>query len=507
METAEVTSPPDGADRELERGSIGLPSAVVQGAAFVAPTAGIVATVGFIATYAGLASPLAFTAGTIICLAIGIVVGEYARRVVTAGSFYSFLRSTFGASAGFVAGIILALSYFIVFGFQLGFFGSFIQGLGANGGLSIAWQIIAIALVTLSVVFTIRGIRPSLRFGLIALGFEIAVLMAVAIIVIAKGGASGNSLEPFNPSKSLGGQHGFWIAVVYTIFAFTGFESAATLGEEVKRPRYTIPLAVIGTVVAIGLFEIIMSYATVIGFGTSKAGVLALTKAPTPIPTIATRYAGPWLNTLVTLAIVSSFTALNLTTVSALSRMTYSMARDRLLPGWLGGLNRWHSPGRAAVVLGVASLVYVLAVGSHWGPTNLATWTSYFATLFWILAYGIVIIGIVRFIWTKFRSEWSWWRHGLIPLIAFGGVVWVARGNVTPLPPSPLDYFIWATLGITLAVMLLAYWLKRSRPEIVERAAYVFDEQEHEPGSAQQATSVAQDGQGAEPLLGPESAS
>lgn len=505
METLEATSRPGPTDQALERGSIGLPSAVVQGAAMVAPTAGIVATVAFIATYAGLASPLAFAAGTVICLAIALVVGEYARRVVTAGSFYSFLRATFGAAAGFVAGIILALSYFIVFGFQLGFFGSYIQGLGANGGYAVAWQIVAIALVTLGVGLTVAGIRPSLRLGLIALAFECSVLLALAIIVIAKGGASGNSLEPFNPSKSLGGSRGFWIAVVYTIFAFTGFESAATLGEEVKRPRRTIPLAVIGTVLAIGLFEILMSYATVIGYGTSKAGVLGLTKATSPIPTIATRYAGSWLNTLVTLAIVSSFTALNLVTVSALSRMTYSMARDRLLPGWLGHLNRWHAPGRAAVVLGVASLVYVIAVGSHWGPTNLAAWTSYFATLFWILAYACVVVGIVLFIWRKYRSEWSWWKHGLIPLIAFGGVVWVARGNVNPFPPSPLSYFVWATIGITFAVVAFAYWLKRRRPDIVERAAYVFDEQEQDTGSVQEDVSAVDQGTG--PVVGPESAS
>ena len=145
------------------------------------------------------------------------------------------------------------------------------------------------------------------------------------------------------------------------------------------------------------------------------------------------------------------------------------------------------------MVLGVTSLVYVLAVGSHWGPTNMAAWTSYFATLFWILAYACVIVGIVRFIWTKYRSEWSWWRHGLIPLIAFGGVVWVGRGNVNPFPPSPLSCFVWATIGITLAVVALAYWLKRRRPDIVERAAYVFDEQEG--GSAQgSAPSPEQDG-------------
>jgi len=227
-----------------------------------------------------------------------------------------------------------------------------------------------------------------------------------------------------------------------------------------------------------------------------------------PIPSLASRYVGSWMYTLVTLAIVSSFTALNLVTVSALSRMTYSMARDKLLPGWLGELNRFRAPGRAALVLGVASLVYVIAVGSHWGPTNLAAWTSYFATLFWILAYACVVIGIVRFIWTKYRSEWSWWRHGLIPLIAFGGVVWVARGNVNPFPPSPLSWFIWATIAITLAVVVFAYWLKRRRPDIVERAAYVFDDQEHDGSSMHQSASGVQEDLGAVdedagPVIGP----
>jgi amino acid transporter len=459
----------------LESGSIGLPSAIVQGAAMVAPTAGIVASVAFIASYSGLASPLAFAVGTVICLAVALVVGEYARRVVTAGSFYSFLRATFGASAGFVAGIVLALSYFIVFGFQLGFIGSFVQGLGAGGGYAVAWQIVAAALVVLSVGFTVLGIRPSLRLGLIALGLECTVLLVLGLIVVAQGGASGNTIQAFNPSRSLGGSHGFWIAVVYTIFAFTGFESAATLGEEVRRPRRTIPLAVIGTVLAIGLFETFLSYATVVGYGTSKSNVVALTTAASPIASLASRYGNSALSTFVTLAIISSFTALNLVTISALSRMTYSMARDGLLPRWLGQLNARKAPARAAIFIGVASLAYALGVGSNWGPVNLASWTSYFATLFWILAYAGVILGIVRFIWTKYRAEWSWWRHGLVPLIALGGIVWVAYGNVHPLPPSPLKYFIWATIGITLAVAAFGYWLKRRRPDIVERAAYVFE--------------------------------
>lgn len=459
----------------LNRGVIGLPSAVVQSAAMVAPTAGIVATVAFIAGYAGLASPLTFAIGTVICLAIGIVVGEYARRIPTAGAFYSYLRETFGPATGFVAGLVLALSYFIVFGFQVGFFSSFVQGLTAGDGFSVPWQIFAVALFCLSVGLAVVGVKPSLRTGLIALAIECVILLVVGLLIVAKGGASGNSFAPFDWSHSLKGQSGLWIAVVYTIFSFTGFESATTLGEEVKRPKRNIPLAVVGTVLVIGIFETFMSYASVIGYGTSKTGIASLVGAPSPISSLAERYGNSSLSFLVTLAIVSSFTALNVVTVSALSRMAYSMSRDGLLPKMMGQLNSRGAPGRSAVAIGGSALVLILIFGTVWGPEVLASWMSYFATLFWIVAYVFVVIGIVRFMWVKRRSEASWFFHGFVPLVAFGGLVWVAYGNVHPLPPAPLDYFIWATIGVIALIGGLGYWLRRNRPEIVERAAFIFE--------------------------------
>lgn len=463
------------AKRHLDHGVIGLPSAVVQSAAMVAPTAGIVATVAFIAGYAGLASPLTFAIGTLICLCIGVVVGEYARRIPTAGSFYSYLKGTFGPATGFVAGIVLSVSYFVVFGFQVGFFSSFAQQLTAGAGFSVPWQVFAVAMFCLSVGLAVAGIKPSLRAGLVALALECAILLAVGLLIVVKGGVSGNSFAPFNWSHSLKGQSGLWIAVVYTIFSFTGFESATTLGEEVKRPKRNIPLAVVGTVLVIGIFETFMSYASVIGYGTSKAGVAALVDAPSPISSLAERYGNSFLSFLVTLAIVSSFTALNVVTVSALSRMTYSMSQDGLLPKMVGKLNRRKAPGTAAIVIGGAALALILILGTVYGPEALASWTSYFATLFWIVAYVFVVAGIVRFMWVKRRGEASWFLHGLVPLIAFGGLVWVAYGNVHPLPPAPLDYFIGAAIGVIALITVLAYWLRRSRPEIVQRAEYIFE--------------------------------
>jgi amino acid transporter len=321
----------------------------------------------------------------------------------------------------------------------------------------VPWQIFAVALFCLSVGLAVVGVKPSLRTGLIALAIECVILLVVGLLIVAKGGASGNSFAPFDWSHSLKGQSGLWIAVVYTIFSFTGFESATTLGEEVKRPKRNIPLAVVGTVLVIGIFETFMSYASVIGYGTSKTGIASLVGAPSPISSLAERYGNSSLSFLVTLAIVSSFTALNVVTVSALSRMAYSMSRDGLLPKMMGQLNSRGAPGRSAVAIGGSALVLILIFGTVWGPEVLASWMSYFATLFWIVAYVFVFF------------------HGFVPLVAFGGLVWVAYGNVHPLPPAPLDYFIWATIGVIALIGGLGYWLRRNRPEIVVRAAFIFE--------------------------------
>ena len=63
----------------------------------------------------------------------------------------------------------------------------------------------------------------------------------------------------------------------------------------------------------------------------------------------------------------------------------------------------------------------------------------------------------------------------MVPAVAMGGLVWVAYGNVHPLPPSPLSDFIWVTIAGTIGIAGLAYWLKRNRPDIVDRAGYVFE--------------------------------
>ncbi len=464
----------------LERHAIGLPAVTAQSAALIAPAAGSVASLAFIAGYSGAATPLAFLIGLLVCVCIALVIGEYARRLPSAGSFYTYLTRTFGPKTGFVTGLALFGAYLLLFPFQLDFFGNFVSSLLATSNVHIAWWVFSAALIVLSTTLGVLGVKPSLRTGLIGLGFEMAVLTVFALVIIFKGGASGNTIQAFNPADSLKGSSGLLTAVVYTIFAFVGFESATTLGDEAREPRRTIPRAVMLTTLVVGIFYVIVSYAVAIGYGTSTKDVTSLVSASAPFTTLADHFGNGVLSVFVNLAVISSFTALNIVTVIAVSRIFWKMGRDGLLPTAFSRVNRQQSPYVACLFSGTLALVASILFGAIYGALNFASWLSYFATLFFIAAYLLISVGLIRFMWRDHRSEFSWAKHAVLPVISIAAMIWVLWGNIHPYPPAPLRWFIYATIGVLLIGVGVAHWLARNRPEAMQKAGLLMADIEAE---------------------------
>jgi amino acid transporter len=464
----------------LERHAIGLPAVTAQSAALIAPAAGSVAGLVFIVGYSGAATPLAFLIGLLVCVCIALVIGEYARRLPSAGSFYTYLTRTFGPKTGFVTGVALFGAYLLLFPFQLDFFGNFVSSLLAASDVHIAWWVFSAALIILSTTLGVLGVKPSLRTGLIGLGFEMLILTIFALVIIVKGGAAGNTIQAFDPSHSLKGSGGLLTAVVYTIFAFVGFESATTLGDEARKPRRTIPRAVLLTTLVVGVFYVIVSYSVTIGYGVSAKNVQSLATAATPFNTLADRFGDGTLSVFVNLAVISSFTALNIVTVVAVSRIFWKMGRDGLLPSAFGRLNARQSPHVACLFAGALALVASILFGAIWGALNFASWLSYFATLFFIAAYLFISVGLIRFMWRDYRQEFSWIRHALLPVISIAAMIWVLWGNIHPYPPAPLRWFIYATVGVLVISALIAQWLDRTRPDAMRRAGSLLADVEAE---------------------------
>jgi amino acid transporter len=474
VESSAITSSQDTRVSNLSGASIGLSGAVVQSAALIAPAVGATAGFVFIAGQSGFAAPFAMVIGMLISLCVAVVIGDYARKLPAAGSFYNYLTAAFGPKTGFVTGFMLFGAYVLLLPFQLSFFGNYAATYFDAQGFHLAWQWWALALILVTTTLCAVGLSPSLKVGLLGLTFEVLVFGTVSIVVLVNGGDAGLSLKPFDPSESALGFSGIIYGLVFAIFAFVGFESSTTLGEEVHEPRRTIPRAVLVTTVVIGLFYTLLMYVGVVGFGISAPGLEALQSDGAPFNTLAQTFAGSWLSTLVTISVMTSFLALNIVTVTAASRMIYSMGRDRMLPAWFDHVNARRSPGRAALAVGIFGAAVTLIFGSAYTPGESAEWGSYIATLFFIVAYALLIVGVVRLYRTKYKDEFSLLRHVAIPIAGIVGVGIVAYGNVHPLPPSPLRYFIWATLAVAVLSALVSIWLERRDPEKLVTAGQLF---------------------------------
>src|SRR5262249_54065968 len=140
---------------------------------------------------------------------------------------------------------------------------------------------------------------------------------------------------------------------------FSGFEGAATTGEEARLPRRIIPVAVVASLVFSGLAYTFGAYIEQIGYASSDA----LAAADVPMVTVATTYMASWVGTLVNIAALLSLFGGVLACMNAGARLLFVMGRDGFVSRALAAVHaRQRSPYRSAAVVAVLSVISLLAL-------------------------------------------------------------------------------------------------------------------------------------------------
>ena len=212
--------------------------------------------------------------------------------------------------------------------------------------------------------------RLSTRAGIILGIFEIAVFAALAIWMLVSNAGS-LDLQAFNPSNrnpdAASDFSGIFKGMIFGILAFIGFEAAAPLGEEAQRPRWTIPRAVVGSALLIGLFYVLCSYAWVYGAGFDNF-LTQVSENPDPWRALGKAFWGAgWV--LVFLAIANSAIANANAGVNAATRVLYAMARNGAMPEPLARTHPEHRTPHVAIIFNViGGVVLALVLGAISGP-------------------------------------------------------------------------------------------------------------------------------------------
>lgn len=125
---------------------------------------------------------------------------------------------------------------------------------------------------------------------------------------------------------------------------------------EARRPFVSVPRAVLGTAVLVGLLSLLAAHTQVVGFSGELGG------QPEPVVTLAAAQGMPWMVVLLDVGISTSFVACTLATTNALVRVLFSMGRDGIAPRALGATHRHYRTPHVAVAVALPLLVGVPAV-------------------------------------------------------------------------------------------------------------------------------------------------
>jgi amino acid transporter len=431
----------------------------------LAPTMAMALGTAFAASEAGGAAPLSYLLGFVGSLCLGFVVIKFARRYVAAGVGFTYVRAAFGIPAGFTAGWVYAGAWMFGVAVNSAIASNSLVAFFALHGDTVSWLVFFIPMILICAGINYIGVKPSVRAQVT---LELASMAALAIImafVLAKGGAHGLSLSPFNPHYSTKGWGGIGYGMIFGFSGFAGFEAAAALGRETRDPTRSIPRAILFSLIGAGLFFVFITYCLSVGYGVKNGSTWAAD--PTPLSTISARYAGSaWAQTIDVLVAISGFSgAMGIVTLS--SRIFYDMGRGGVGMPWLVKIHtRFNSPTRLVLLICTVALVTGVVVGETTTPATVVGFIGSSTTLGLILVYFAIGLAGLR----NFNTRESRAGQGplvqvacvVLPVIAMVLLGYAFYSSVIPVPAFPYNLAPYLVVFFAL-VGLVIYWRAHRR--------------------------------------------
>jgi amino acid transporter len=307
-----------------------------------------------------LGAVLAFLAGGILVLFVGLTYAELTVAMPKCGGEHVFSMRALGPAGSFVCTWAIIIAYIGVAAFEACAFPTVVQYvfpgfmkgyLYTVAGFDVyaSWMITGIALSVLITAINYIGVKPAAVFNTVLT----VVIAGVGIALVAGSAVSGDprSAQPLFDN----GFKGILSVAVMTPFMFVGFDVIPQAAEEIN-----IPFKKIGTVLLLSIFMAIGFYVLVI-----IAVSLVMTRRDLAVSSLATADAmkKAFFNSdaaakvLIIGGMAGIITSWNSFFVGG-SRALYAMAESKMLPGFLGKLHpKFRTPTNAILLIGAICFI------------------------------------------------------------------------------------------------------------------------------------------------------
>ncbi len=470
--------------RGLAHGVIGSARVIAFGVSSVAPAGSVVAGLFILVSYAGFASPLVVVVAFVASLCCASSIAEFARRLPSAGSLYTYNSRGLGQIGGFLTGWMMIAAYALYAPAGVALTGAYASMLLATVvHVTIAPWILFLVILAAAVLVAYLGIATSSTVDLLLAAGEVAVIAALAITILVKTGPVHYSAAVFSPASSPHGQlSDITNAMIYGISAFAGFEAAAALGEEARDSRRSIPAATIGVVIVTGIFYLLVVLAET--FGTGRPGITGLTRQPSPLGYLTSRYWSPSVLWVIYLVVVLTGLGFVIAVFNAAIRILFAMGREQVLPGALARLSGRRTPAVAIGCVAVLTLALGLPLTYADGGPRTFRYLAGAGALSVVLIYLAVNIATIRAFRTEFRDHYRLWRHLLLPAAAAVLFLFPLWGILHPRAYTLVNLLPFVALGWLCLGVIAACALRAKRPANLEALGRVFTPAEEQPAEA-----------------------
>lgn len=461
-------------DKGLAAGKVGTFSGAVLGISSVAPGYTLTASIGLIVAAVGLKMPAIFIAGFIPMFLTAYAYRELNSRTPDCGASFTWSTKAFGPYVGWMCGWGMVIATIIVLSnlaaIAVEFFYLFIAklvnqpsiaDLAYNTAVNIVSTLVFLGLATF---IASRGITTSERVQYVLVGFQMVVLVAFAVVAITHVGAgdapAGLSfdLDWFNPFTGLA-MGAFVIGVTGSIFAFWGWDTCLTLGEESKDPTKVPGRAGLLCVTSILLTYLLVSVAVMMyaGIGTDGLGLGNEDNAANVFGALADPVLGPAGGLVLYLAVFASSVASLQTTFLPAARAMLAMGAYGAFPAKFAEVSpRFLTPSFSTAVAGIVTGTFYTVVSLLSESVLLDTIAALGIMICWY--YGITAFACVWY----FRRELFSSVHNIVFKFLFpllGGIILAAVFVISVKESMNPDNGSGASLGGIGLVFFLGFGL------------------------------------------------
>jgi APA family basic amino acid/polyamine antiporter len=373
--------------------------------------AGIYVLIGEATGFAGNSVWISFLLGTIVAMFAGLSYAELTALFPKAAAEYTFVKHAFKNNfLAFIIGWLTAITSMITAAtVSLGFGGYLAQFVNLPITISAILLIVGLSVVNFI------GIKESAWANTI-----FAIITAGGLVLIIFLGMTYETTEPIDYFEMPNGTIGIILAFVLIFFAFIGFEDMANVAEEVKKPKKTLPRAIVLTVIITGIIYLLVSLSVVRVVNWEELG-----QSAAPLAAVAERSLG--IGGSITLSAIALFATAStvLITLVAGSRILYGMAKSKSLPLSLCKIHsKTKTPWIAVIGILITSMAFALI-----GDIVIVANITVFAVVITFATINLSVI-VLRYTEPKlersFRVPVNIGRFPLLPLFGFGVTIYMA---------------------------------------------------------------------------------